>query len=176
MKKILLLLALFVPAVTLGAGLQVNPDKLVFNINGAEPRTEEMIVVNPTADVQLFEVYADDYARLIKVNPASFTLESGARKKVLVTITPDNLPAGIISANLSVVSEPLISAKDQNVGINTGVKIPFTIQLSNSTEEPLWQFYGLLALGCLVVIGLVSWLIRRRRKGIHLFGKKIIDL
>jgi len=172
MKSILFIIGLLLPAVVFGAGLQVSPDKLVFNINGVEPKTEEMIVVNPTADVQLFEVYADDYAKLIKVNPASFTLEAGARKKVLVTVTPDNLPAGIISANLSVVSEPLISAKEQNVGINTGVKIPFTIQLSTSTEKPLWQFYGLIALGCLIVVGLVVWLIRRRRKGIRLFGKR----
>jgi len=176
MKSILFILGILLPTVVFGAGLQVKPEKLDFQLTKTSPAKQELLVVNPTADSQLFEIYPDDYREIFAIQPRSFVLESGAQKKVILTVSPDKLEEGILSANLSVTAVSLIESKNKEVNVGAGLKIPFTVQLSSSVEKPVWQFYGLLTLGFLVVVGLVSWLISRRRRGIRLFGKKIIDL
>lgn len=174
MKKIFLLFIFLLPLSAFSAGIQVKPERLEFQATKNSPAKQELIVVNPTADSQLFEIYPDDYREIFVIQPRSFILESGAQKKVILTVLPDKLEEGILAANLSITAVSLIDAKTKEVNVGAGLKIPFTIQLSSSVEKSFWQFYGLIALACLIVIGLVIWLIRRRRKGIHLFGKKII--
>src|SRR3989338_10080047 len=67
------------------AGISVSPAKLDLIVSGFQA-SAQIVVANPTRDVQVFEIYADDFAENFIFNPASFTLESGERKVVLVTI------------------------------------------------------------------------------------------
>ena len=113
----------------LAAGIQVSPEKLEFELAAGRAKTEEITVTNPTADVQLFEVYPDDYDRSIKANPASFTLEAGGRQKVSITVDPFKLSGGVISTSLSVLGKPLAESRVQ---VNTGVKIPIVARISKS--------------------------------------------
>ncbi len=143
MKLILFGLGLLLfPSLALASGIKVSPEKLQFETGGKTQR-KEIVVANPTADVQLFEVYADDFSKAITANPASFTLEAGNRKTVTITVDPSKLGSGITTTNLSVVGKPLT---DSRVQINTGVKIPITI----SAHQP-WYRKIILPIGILVI-------------------------
>jgi hypothetical protein len=63
--------------------MAVFPDRLNLNISGFQT----LSITNPSQDVLLFEVYADEFKDLIEITPKSFTLESGAQKKVKVGLS-----------------------------------------------------------------------------------------
>lgn len=142
---------------TLAAGIEVSPEKLEFELAG-ESLTKNLIVVNPTADVQIFEVYADDFQQVIDLKPQSFTLQAGERKNVAVTLQPQKMPAAVISTNLSVVGKPLADSKVQ---VNTGVKIPLTVKTSASKAKN-FATPTLFLLAGVIIVGL-SYLLRSRQ-------------
>ena len=82
MKKLLLslLLSLILPFLANAAGIQVFPSSLSLNVAAKGKTITSITVINPTSDVSVFEVYADDFSQNISANPSSFTLESGAKK------------------------------------------------------------------------------------------------
>ena len=132
----ILSLSLFLPLSSLAAGIQVSPSHLDFRVNSQETAPQNLTVVNPTADVQVFEVYADDFAELIKPNPASFTLESGAKKTVAITINFSGVKdqsERTLTTNLSVVGKPLA---DSRFSLATGAKIPITLSVGNMPQVP----------------------------------------
>ena len=137
MKKILILILVFIlfPALSQAAGIQISPSKMDFMVEiGGEPVFKELVVVNPTADVQVFEVYPDEFSEIIKANPASFTLEAGARKIVIVKIDPAKIegPSKILRTNFSILGKPLIETRLQT---NTGVKIPLSVAIEHIIIE-----------------------------------------
>ena len=73
------------PVIAMAGGLEVSPATLELRAISETPVSSTLHVVNPTSDVQLFEVSADDFADSLKINPTSFTLESGARRDVTIT-------------------------------------------------------------------------------------------
>lgn len=125
MKTILSLFLLLSPLTAFAAGVSASPERLNFNVQNS-PVTDEIIVANPSADVQLFEIYPDDFERQIKITPTSFTLESGERKRIKVTVGTQ-WTRGISSTNISVLERPLA---DSQVKISAGIKIPVTINSS----------------------------------------------
>lgn len=165
-KKILIvtLTVFLAPLWVLAAGLSVSPGALEFKIVAGEKASQTLVVANPTADVLVFEVYPDEYEELINITPQSFTLESGARKEVLVTadahspsfkkrkvltgepVEPQNfkdsltLPQAqgsknqILSTNISVIGSALAEGQS-NVG--AGAKVPLTISVSNNSQSPI---------------------------------------
>jgi len=137
MKNFLIFIFTFVllPVLSQAAGIQVSPSKIDFTLEmEGEPVSRELVVVNPTADIQIFEVYSDEFSEIIKTNPASFTLEAGERKVVTVTVYPvaTKSVSQILKTNLSVVSKPLIETRLQ---ANTGVKIPLSIVTEDTIIE-----------------------------------------
>ena len=70
------------PAAALASGLQISPSSLDFTVTPGTEQTLTLNIANPTSDVQIFEVYPDDYQKNLVVIPSSFTLESGAKKSV----------------------------------------------------------------------------------------------
>lgn len=149
MKTIKLILStlLLFPAITSAVGVSVTPSKLDFILNEKKIASQEITVVNPTADVQLFEVYSDEFEKVIKAGPASFTLEARGRKTVLITVDSSNLQTNqIISTNLSVTGRLL---KDDGLKVGTGVKIPIKIAIEQSRQRNysfLWLTGGTLLL------------------------------
>ena len=128
MKKFFLLAFLIwlFPIQTLGSGIEVAPSKL--NLNILEKDTSAILTIsNPTADVQLFEVFPDDFESNIIIDPSSFLLESGAQKKVIVSWKIQDNEEKILKTNISVVAKPLADSKFQ---FNSGVKIPITISFA----------------------------------------------
>lgn len=164
--KIFTLYFIFVAAPFAGAsGIKVDPSKLEIKAKMNEPVSGEITVTNPTSDVQLFKVYTDDFSDIIKANPASFTLEAGAEKKVVIAIRAagDQKTSGILKTNLSIVARPLAETKFET---NAGVKIPVSIAVLESDPAkpiPKWEYYAYVSVVSLAAGG-ITHLLRRRRK------------
>ena len=131
-----------IPTFTSAAGIQVSPSSLEFD---DASQSQTLTIVNPTADVQIFEVSADEFKDAIIIEPKSFTLESGGQKKVSITIDNAARKDGILTTNLSVLGRPLL---EERFTVNTGVKIPISIESNgNQTSESFdykWLFVGIL--------------------------------
>ena len=164
-NTLILIFALFtIPTPTFATGLSVSPARLDFVLTNNHQAQKTITVINPTADVMVFEVYADEFAEIIGANPESFTLESGARKEVNIIINAKNFnESQSISTNISVVGKALAESK---VNVATGAKIPITISIYPGVARPNFFIqYGIIILAALVIILL---LIRQ----IHIKNKK----
>ncbi|MDP4001328.1 MAG: hypothetical protein Q8P83_03745 [bacterium] len=153
MKTVCILALFFIPALALAAGLDVSPGKIDLETSKQEVKITNIIVANPTADVQVFEVFADDFQNLFTFAPASFTLEAGERTTVRLTFNPKTTNSELLSTNISVLSSPLAESK---FNANTGVKIATTVRiLETSREKSMHQdiiFFGLLGLALIFLI------------------------
>ncbi len=146
-----------VPVLTLGAGIQVSPSRLEILIRSKEIVTQTITVVNPTADVQIFEVYADDYENFIESNPKSFTLESGTKKNIIISFNPDisKQSSEQITTTLSVTGKPLSESK---FSVGTGVKIPINITVDNSQARTSINSYLLLTLAMVIGLAIIIFI------------------
>lgn len=146
------------------SGIKVNPPKLEITAKLNESLTREITVTNPTSDVQIFKVYPDDFADIIKASPSSFTLEAGANKAVTVTVGAENAQnsSETFNTNLSIVAKPLAETGFQT---NAGVKIPLSITVydNNSPSRIPQQAYYALILAALFAIAAFAHF-RRRKK------------
>lgn len=116
-------LFLLAPASVLAAGISVEPAALELGgAPGAAVRAA-LTVANPSPDVEVFEVYADDMPDSFAIAPRSFTLESAANKLVQIEFRPPKNSSAKFQTNLSVVGRPLAVSEFR---ANSGVKIPFT--------------------------------------------------
>ncbi len=79
-NKIIMLFLLFAAASACASGVTINPPKLEMAAKINKSVSREITIANPTNDVQIFKVYPDEFADIVKSNPASFTLEAGAKK------------------------------------------------------------------------------------------------
>jgi len=170
MKKILILAFIFLPTLIQAAGIQVSPSKMDFTIEiKGESESKELIVVNPTADVQVFEVYPDEFSEIIKANPTSFILEAGARETILVEVDPADINGAsrIIQTNFSILGKPIVESRLQT---NTGVKIPISITINRETVKtnPDNKISPVLFYLILIVVatgfGLVTYFIKHRKR------------
>ena len=163
-EKTLIILFLLAIAASAGAsGVKVNPPKLKVAVKINETASEEITVTNPTNDVQLFKIYPDDFADIIKANPSSFTLEAGAEKTVTIAIkAPDDQKTSEkLNTNLSVVARPLAETQ---FATNAGVKIPLSITVSengnsSSRQIPNKAYYALIPI-LLIAIGALAYFLR----------------
>ncbi len=149
------------PLPTLAAGLQASPSSLDFSVSAGQDTSKSLVISNPTADVQIFELSADEYSELILPAPRSFTLESGARKIVVVTISNQGSLKHAdekITTNLSIVSKPLSQA---GLAVGAGVKIPITINIAPSPKKNIP--YALPA-GIIIVILALAYLVHKEKR------------
>ena len=150
---------------TFASGIQVSPIRLDFSVASGGVTSQSLTVVTPTPDVQLFEVYPDNFAEQIKANPESFTLEAGAKKTVTVSVSGNTRALGqILSTTLSVVGKPLSGSQDFSVG--TGVKIPLNITQTAQANPPNQQkqIAELLSAAGITIVGVWSIYIHKTKK------------
>jgi len=159
MKKLLFAICLCLTGanVALASGISVSPAKLEWLLSQNKKIADKTITIaNPTADVLLIEVYADEFSNIITAHPQTFTLEAGALKSVQVQINKlnwDNSQSAILSTNLSVTARPLAESQ---VNIGAGVKIPITIQLDSKKKYSIPPLYGLFLLTGILALFLLS--------------------
>jgi hypothetical protein len=160
MKRIIIpILGLcLLPSLAAAAGIEVAPATLEFRVTAGKTQTREVVVTNPTTDVQMFEISADEFGDQIKINPSSFILEAGNRKNIRVEVRVAGLSSGSVrTTTLSVVSRPL---KNPGITVNAGIKIPITIN-AQQTSIP-WVTIVLAAMT--VILLAVYWLRRKKLK------------
>ena len=147
-KLISVILLLSFAAYVSASGVKVSPSKLEISAKTSAPVTAKITVINPTDDIHVFKVYPDDFLDIIKISPASFTLEAGEKKEITVTIksSGEQKISEALNTNISVIAKPLAETKFQT---NAGVKIPLSILISasdNSEKKLNPAFYIILAI------------------------------
>lgn len=166
MRKIILticILSTTIPLTVSAAGIQVSPAKINVNLNTQSAATQ-LVVFNPTTDVQLYEVYPDDFSSQITASPSSFTLQAGTRQEVTINITrPADAKTGeVLATNISVLGKPLADNKFQ---LNTGVKIPLTVNVQTLAQTPMdnkLKIYEIL--GAVVVVAALAWFVTKEHR------------
>lgn len=167
MKKIrplIILLGFVLPLSSLAAGLQISPTRLSFSLPPESEKTQSIIVANPTADVQIYEITADDYPNYIKPVPKSFTLESGARKEIAVTVLsqgPLSSREQKIVTNLSVVAKPLTA---ESLTVGTGAKIQMEITITDSIGTNKTKFIFLVITLAVITVLVIGFIILKRKQ------------
>ena len=130
MKKLTLLFffaALFLVASRASAvAILVNPSRLSVDARVGEEATVRLRIKNPSGKPALFQASPDSLSDMVRAFPASFTLESGEERDIVVRILPAR--AGDLATKLSVTATAL--SGDFHVG--SGVKIPLNIHAAAS--------------------------------------------
>ncbi len=132
MKKIFLISIislLFITDFVQAAAIKVFPSEVKIKTESGVLARGEITVENPTEDITLYEVYADDFSDWILSKPESFLLKGQEKQKVVLEIK--NKDKGIFLTNISVVAKPLSERKFK---IDSGVKIPLEIIISEREE------------------------------------------
>jgi hypothetical protein len=161
MKKLLLIsiTILTLPAIVHAAGIQASPSSINLRISNSTAE-QRIVIANPTADVQVFEIYADDFSSVMHFTPSSFTLEAGDRKNIQLTIDGSKLPSNsTISTTLSIVGKPLADSRFQ---VGTGIKIPITASTDSSAQPKVPHQRWLILLGLTAGISTGLWYVRRQ--------------
>lgn len=123
--KYSLLLILWLSVQTASAsGIQVFPARLNFILPAGQTASVQITVANPSAGVQTFQIYAEDFPSKISAQPNDFSLEPGGRKTVTVSVNAAGLPANI-STRVDIIARPLNGNK---LSIAAGVKIPLSVK------------------------------------------------
>ncbi|MBI5530940.1 MAG: hypothetical protein HY918_05615 [Candidatus Doudnabacteria bacterium] len=150
--KVVLLTCLLIPTLAFAAGIQVYPSRMDFELKPGQQDAKFLTISNPTSDIQLFEVRAEGFSQLIRIEPASFTLESGEKKNVQISVKSP-LSGQTIAAELTLTGKPLT---ENSLSIGAGVKIPVIIN-SQESEGVSKNKPAILALMILVFIGLLYY-------------------
>jgi UDP-3-O-[3-hydroxymyristoyl] glucosamine N-acyltransferase len=160
---LVLTLGLFYIQTASASGISVTPEKIFLENFNNTSTTQTLTVANPSADVQIFEVYPDDFSDIIKIYPSSFTMEAGARKTVEISTTnKTQIETGsVITTNLSIVSKPILENK---FSVGTGVKIPVTVTFSQNTKvESNKKFNsGYLNIGLVILLFALMVLVAKK--------------
>lgn len=162
-NKFIMLIAVLgagLPIFALSSGLQISPSNLEFSIGPGKTQTLILNIANPTADVQLFEVYPDAYQKNLVAEPSSFTLESGARKSVNITANSKSLnsdPSQTFSTNISVVAKPLA---EKTLSVGTGAKVPVTVKIEEKKIQNKINYkflFSAIAIMLLIWVGVRAY-------------------
>ncbi len=158
--QIFIISLLLAPQFVLAAGIEVKPSKLNVEL-GAGGGQYNLEIKNPSKQVQVFEVYPDDFADIISVSLESFTLEAGATRSVVLDIKPKG-ESRALQTNLSVVAKNLVG---QNFPAQAGLKIPVNISFAGIPQVE--KVINLLTaayfgVGLLVVGFLLGWFFSRK--------------
>ncbi len=147
----------------LAAGIQVSPAKMDISVQSAAKASATITIANPTTDVQLFTIAADDFGEAITANPSSITLQAGDRHEIMIAIDGQKLPknsGALYATNLSVISRPLA---DNRVKVGTGVKIPLIVRVTDA-KAPLPRGTILLGLAGVMLLVIVFAFFFGRKK------------
>lgn len=150
------------PFAASASGIQVSPAHLEFSVQ-RKVVTSTIEVKNPTTDVQIFRVYADEFTRAISVSPSTFTLNANEVQTVQVFVDPTDLRItdGVTTTTVSVVGSPSMQGISP---VGAGAKVVVQI---HSTEKGVYDKGVWVGLILLLLLGLyLVWkAITRKNKG-----------
>ena len=151
------LLVSFVYAVA----IQIRPSQIKIEAEFGVLVKKEIFLENPTDKITLYEVYSDEFSEWVKITPASFTLESGEKKKVILELQKNE--EGIFSTMISVIAKPLSQREFKTAA---GVKIPLEIKISQKEfflaqlsknlgslfSKNIFSLFGIMIIGSAIFI------------------------
>ncbi|KKW23077.1 MAG: hypothetical protein UY65_C0009G0003 [Parcubacteria group bacterium GW2011_GWA2_51_12] len=156
MKRVLTAVTVFFsllsPMLAHAAGIEVTPARLTLIVAAGKTGELELAVRNPTADVQVFEVYPDSFTDTLSVEPKSFTLEAGAGRSVKISLQKPLEANQKLQTDISVVASALSPAALQ---ANSGIKIPISVEVGQKTFFGIpraWFYSGTVLYGIVVAI------------------------
>ncbi|MAF80178.1 hypothetical protein CL629_03815 [bacterium] len=142
-KKYILIILLILPIVgaqgvlrTEAVGISVTPSSLEIETEAGKGGVEKLMLENPSSAVALFEIYPDEFEKMIQPIPSSLVLESNEKREVVIRVTPEK--EGQYATTLSVVSRPLSKSEFE---AGAGVKVPIIIK-SEESSPLLAAFLG----------------------------------
>lgn len=125
-------------------GLAVAPSEVSISGRAGEPAMASIRITNTSNSVALFEAYPDDLRSIVAISPASFTLQGGESREIVVTM---NAPAGKFETMISVVVTPLSS---DGFMAGAGIKVPLRA-VFESEAGLLANISGILGAGALPI-------------------------
>lgn len=144
------------------SGILVSPEKLTINTNINSIKKQIITIANPTSDIQLFEIYPDEFSENIKLLPSSFTLEAGARKTVEATFFSNNKQKSgfVINTNISIITRPLT---DNKLNVSAGIKIPTTVSFTLQNQQKNFKLHYLIFL-VPIILTILFYFLRSKNK------------
>ncbi|MBU1038916.1 hypothetical protein KKC17_01625 [Patescibacteria group bacterium] len=138
----------------LAMGLGVSPTSLTIATNHQGLAKTELVISNPSAEVGLFTIAADEYADWFVFQPAELRLDPKSQQRVNLIIKPNKV--GRYASNLSILAYPL---DNRSFNAASGIKVPFNLTVVNLPTSQ-WQYYlgwGLLLLALAGAVGLIYY-------------------
>lgn len=133
MNKIFIFFALailFAANEALALGVEATPNIIKISTDAGKSAEAKITIKNPSKEVSLYEVYADEFEDKFSFSSTSFILEAGERKEISVFV--NSKKGGIFKTSISVVANSLTPNKF-NVG--SGVKIPVELSITEAQRN-----------------------------------------
>lgn len=152
----------------LAIGIGAKPSSLDLELKVGQPKKTEILVYNISQEAGIFQVFPDELADWIKIEPNNFRLEAGENKEVKIKILAKE--GGGKTTNLSISATSL---DRQSFSIGPGLKIP--MRLTVREERPIFLAsvletfrqslpWILVGISAIVLIGLFLLKYFKRRK------------
>lgn len=140
------------------AGIEVSPARLEMSV-GIKSVVSRIQVKNPTSDVQLYEVSLNTDDSSIVIRPKSFTVQAGGAQEVQLIAEPKGSTEFV--GEVQIVGRALVATSNE---IGSGVKLPLAIHYGAASvwyqKTFVWGLSGM----ALLLVGLMAWLNRRKKK------------
>ncbi|PIT90542.1 MAG: hypothetical protein COU22_01585 [Candidatus Komeilibacteria bacterium CG10_big_fil_rev_8_21_14_0_10_41_13] len=146
---------------TWAAGISVTPSRLTFKQTEGVKKSAYFQVRNLAGEPAIFNLYVDEFADQISLEPDNFRLEPDELIKVKATVMPK--AAGLFATNISIVAQDLDRRK---FNVATGVKIPLQIT-SLGAEGKGWNDLLIkagVAASLAIVLMFIIYLLGHRKK------------
>lgn len=150
-------------------GVSVTPAQIELVGRSGTHIARTITVSNPSADVALFEVRADEFDRLVRVVPSSFVLEAGASREV--TVAARAARDGRFSTTISISARPL-GAPDFSAA--AGVRVPFALAIQPSAPLLASLLFGLRGFPLAFLLGAALVVCLALAAGLFRYGIKAI--
>jgi len=111
-------------------GIGVSPSSIEIGQNVEWPYTIPLTVTNLSSETENFEItFEKDENTVVSASPGRFSIDAGARTRVLVVFEE---PRGMAEGLVKVVST---KTSPEGFTTGTGVKIPFYIEAQNDSTK-----------------------------------------
>lgn len=164
MRKILLFIIITSGWLIIGnqlsaAGLSVTPDKLFIQTAAKKSNNQDLYLKNISQGPALYNLYTDELADQINIQPNFIRLEPDEIQKVRVTATPDK--AGLYLTNLVILTQDL---NRRQFNAAAGAKIPLEIKVDPSASYFQNNFLLIIVIISSTIVIIDAIVIMRRRK------------
>ena len=151
----------------LAAGISVTPDKLSVQTYVKGEASRDLYVKNISQGPVIYNLYAEELADAINIQPDFVRLEPAETQRIKITIKPREI--GVFITNIAVVAQEL---DRRQFNASAGVKIPLDLRV-NAAPKTIFSelgFWGIIG-GVFSIIALASIIMIIRKKRLPLWRR-----